>query len=521
MNTLESLNQPEKPGFSRISIWCLSLLGICAPAWNQAAPVTGPEMLLEGPALTAYAVGIEPFNTDVEPPISPAQSTILQPVLELMRDEPEAAINELEFILENEAMVLGETEGITENTLSAVFEFTLANLYFQEERFDQALKWYGRAIEKFPQFRRAYKNSALIHAQKGDLEKVIKPLTRSIILGERSGSLYGLLAACLLRDKEIMAAEAAYREALLLEPNKLDFKLGLSRSIFEQGRYEEAIALSRDLIRLFPERTDFWILQSNAYLALGQTRRAAENYEILYRMEKATPRSMNLLADIYVNNKQFPLAAYSYIRAFEIDEEKGVQAPLRGAQVLVARGALNEAKQVLETVKETAGDSMAKKDLRELLKTESRIAIAQGAGMEVIKVLKELIEEDPEDGDSMLQLGRQYTQMSEFEKARELYESAAQLEEYEQDAKIKLGTMLVRQSQFVDLEKAVSILKESIDILQGVLKQDPQDRLIDYLEKIQTIYASKEKKLQLLRAQEEKEARKAEEIADSETVARI
>ncbi|MEM6885323.1 MAG: tetratricopeptide repeat protein [Verrucomicrobiota bacterium] len=486
------------------------LVVACGLIFQGAANALEPALMSQQEVLRE-ALKVEPFNTDVEPVITPEQSTILQPVLELMRDDTKAATEELEWILKNPDIVISETEGIgADETLSAVFDFTLANLYFQDEKYEQALSWYARAIQKFPQFRRAYKNTALIHAQQGNLPKVIEPLTRSIEMGESNSSLYGLLAACLLREERFIAAESAYRQALLLEPQKLDFKLGLSRSIFEQGRYEEAVALSRELIREFPERPDFWILQSNAYLAMGRTRKAAENYEILYRMDKADPRTLNLLGDIYVNNGQFPLAANSYIRAFESDEAKAVKAPLRGAKVLLARNALNEAKLILENVKMASGDQMAKEDLRDLLKTESRIAIAQGAGMEVIKVLNEIIEEDPDDGESMMALGRQYTQMSEFGKARDLYESAAKLEDFKVDATIKMGTMLVRQSQFMELSQAVPVLEESISLLEDALKMQPQDRLIDYLEKIKTLHASKQRKLEVIRTKELEEREAAE-----------
>ena len=46
---------------------------------------------------------------------------------------------------------------------SAVFDFTLANIYFQDEKLDNAAKYYEKATEKFPKFRRAWKNLGLVY----------------------------------------------------------------------------------------------------------------------------------------------------------------------------------------------------------------------------------------------------------------------------------------------------------------------------------------------------------------------
>ncbi|MFW5783941.1 MAG: tetratricopeptide repeat protein, partial [Spirochaetota bacterium] len=94
-----------------------------------------------------------------------------------------------------------------------------------------------------------------------------------------------------LRDKvppHNAEAEVATLGAILLDPDTLDWKLGLARAFFKQERYAEAVALTRQLIGTNPDRTDLWLLQANAYIGLGQALDAAEIYEIVDNLGGST-----------------------------------------------------------------------------------------------------------------------------------------------------------------------------------------------------------------------------------------
>ena len=134
--------------------------------------------------------------------------------------------------------------------------------------------------------------------------------------------------------------------AILLDPETVDWQLGLARSLFKQQKYGDAASLCSSLIEKNPKSADFWLLQANAYLGMKQPMRAAENYEYVNLMGKATAESMTMLADIYVNEERWDLAADSYLRAYEIDNGENPSKPLRAAKILAARGALKESKRM-------------------------------------------------------------------------------------------------------------------------------------------------------------------------------
>ena len=108
------------------------------------------------PVLAARLEWFQPaeFELEIEAPIDeetePFSVTVvereqMQEILDLIaQDELDEALERLEDD-RNEAS-------------SAVFDFTLANIHFQEDRLEPAAGAYRAAVDKFPRFRRAWRN---------------------------------------------------------------------------------------------------------------------------------------------------------------------------------------------------------------------------------------------------------------------------------------------------------------------------------------------------------------------------
>ena len=143
--------------------------------------------------------------------------------IKIIKARPEQAIKQL-------------SEQIKEDD-SAAFDFILANLYFQEGDLVAAEKFYLQAIKKYPSFRRAYKNLGFVNIQSGDYVSAINSISKSMELGDVDGRAYGLLAYSYLTQENYYPAEAAYRQAILMQPEVVDWKLGLARCLLETVSY--------------------------------------------------------------------------------------------------------------------------------------------------------------------------------------------------------------------------------------------------------------------------------------------
>jgi tetratricopeptide (TPR) repeat protein len=407
-------------------------------------------------------------ETDIEPRVTELEREKMLEVLGLISSDKM-----------DEAARLLQTQ--TNEASSAVFDFTLANIYFQQDNLQEAAVWYKSAVEKYPKFRRAHKNLALIHIRNEAFKKAIPHLTRVVELGGRDALTCGLLGFAYASVGNSLCAESAYRQAILMDPATLDWKMGLARSLFRQQRYAEAATFCDTLIADDPNRVDLWLLQANAYVGLNQPLKAAVNYELVDRLGKSTADSLNMLGDIYVNQGLFELAVDYYIRALEKDPQLNPQRAIRAARVLAARGALAETRQLVERIEALCGSELAKADRKELLMLQVRCMVAERSGEKEIKVLEKIVELDPLDGEALIMLGQRYARAGDYEKAVLKYEQAASLEKYEADAKVRHAQLLVKQGKYAE---ALPLLRRAQDL-------EPREDVQKYLEQVERVAKSR------------------------------
>jgi len=403
---------------------------------------------------------------EVEPRLSPVERAQLEKIIPVMSSDLKAAAQALAPLATDKA--------------SALFDFTLGNIHFQLDELEQAEKGYGAAIAKFPSFLRAHKNLAVVSVRAGKMSQAIRSFTRMIELGGGDALSYGLLGHAYASEQDYLGAESAYRQALMLEPDSLDWKLGLARTLFKQQKYAETASLCAGMLEAHPDRSDLWVLQAGAWIALKEPLKAAQNYEVLARLGKATAETMNTLGDIYVNESLMNLAARAYMQGIDLDPDRSVPRSLRAAEILAARGALAQSKEIIARIREAFAGRLEEADQRKLLKIEARVAVAEGSGADAARVLEEIVALDPLDGEALMLLGQHYARSGESEKAMFYYERAESLEAFEAEAMVRHAQILVGQSKF---EEAVPLLKRAQEL-------KPRDGVAHYLEQVERLARS-------------------------------
>jgi tetratricopeptide (TPR) repeat protein len=364
---------------------------------------------------------------------------------------------------------------------SAVFDFTLAGIRFQRDELALAAAGYRTAVEKFPRYQRAWRNLGMACARAGDHAAAVPALTRLLELGGGDAFVYGLLGYGHWTLGHHLASESAYRMANLLDPRSLQWQLGLAQSFFEQRRFADAAAACAALIATDPDHTEYWTLQAKAFIGLAQPQRAAENLELLDGMGKSTPDTLNLLGDIYVNDGLFHLAAARYARALEAADERGLARALRAAKDFAIRGAYAETAGLLDAVEARHATALQDADRVEILRLRARVAVAAGADDEQARVLEEIVALDPTDGESLILLGKHAARTGEFERGIFWFERAAQLADFEADAKTGHAQLLANQGRYA----------EAVPLLRRALELRPRPALRDYLDQVERFAKSR------------------------------
>jgi len=415
------------------------------------------------PDFTRRLIGSYGFASDAEPRLTPEeQAAYRDKIVPLLRDDPKKAMAELQSLVKPGA--------------SAVFDFTLGNLYFQNEDLTNAVKHFEAALAKFPDYRRAQKNLAFALVRDGKYAEAMKPLTRTITLGGGDGKVFGLLGYVYLNQGRSVSAEAAYREALVFEPENLDFKLGLVKSSIASGNYDYALSLLDELIKQFPERDSLWTLQANLFIQKEQPTKAAISLEMLRRLGKATAPSLNLLGDLYLAQESRDLALGAYLEAMEKDNGQNPVKALRPAQLLVSRGAWDEARQLFARIR-ASGTPLSGADELKLLKLESKVAMSTGSGEKAIASLEQIIQKDPLDAEALLLAGDYYARNGQKEKAEFRYQTAEGIAGFEADALVKHAQLLVQAQKY----------PQAAELLKKAQKVKPRDNVQRYLEKVEQL----------------------------------
>lgn len=441
------------------------------------------------PSFRRQVVGDFGVKSDVEPTLDAVERERFLPIADLLEQgHDDEAIAELESIVapapaEDESKKKKKRrrdEAELPERVNPIFRFTLGQLYLRDDRFEDAIAQYRAAIDDFPSYLRAWKSLGIAQVRTGDNAGAAQAFSKVIELGGGDGSTYGLLGYAYSALDQYLSAESAYRNAILLDPETLDWRMGLTKAVFKQRKYGETVALAEELITRFPDRVEFWLLQANAYIGLNQPLEAAKNFEMLSRMGKATPASLNTLGDIYVNQELWDLAARAYGAAVERFPDQNPATALRAVEVLAQRGAREQAETLLATVRSAYGDSLDDEQRRRLLKLEARMAVNAGESGEVVDVLEEIVALDPLDGEALMLLGQHYAGAADPERAIFYYERAQNIDGFAAQAMLRHAQLLVDQSRYRD---AVPLLKQAQDL-------EPRDDVARFLEQVERIARS-------------------------------
>ncbi len=456
--------RPRRARMPRILAGCL--LALLSGA-SRAAPPDELDDIWNDPVFRRQFTASYGINAEIEPRVTPKEIELLEEILPLMSDDLPAAERAL-------------LKGLKPDS-SATLDFTLGNMRFQQDRLPEARADFERAVGKFPSFRRAWRNLGLIHARDGRYDDAIRSFTRMLELGGGDGYSCGLLGFAYAAKADYQAAETAYRNALLLQPDSTEWRLGLTRCVFKQEKFQDAAALLEALVARFPDNADFWLLQAHTFVGMKQPLRAAGNFEAIDRLGKSTADGLFTLGDLYLSEDLPDLAAGAYRRAIDLDAGQPCDRPLRSAESLASRGAVPQARELAAHVREARGDCLVLGDRTRLLKLEVRLSMSDGVGgAETARVLEEIIMLDPLDGEALMLLGQHHERQDEPDRAIFCYERAASLSAHEATATIRHAQVLVRQARYA----------EALPLLRRAQEVRPRDDVARYLEQVERVAKS-------------------------------
>jgi len=428
-------------------------------------------------------------DSGVEPgiPEDPRGLEVIGEIRPLLQANSETSIQGALNILNSyfgERMTAGQTIPAFHAQIAGMLNYqlsrTTANPGLRARAQQEAIGHFEEAIQQFPNFLRAHKNLGDLYFRQDNATKALEHFLQAIQLGDKDPTPMGLVGYIYYEQGNLVSAENALKNALMVDPTVREFRQVLGQVLFNQERHTEAAALFGELLAEDSSNADYWNLQANAFIAQDKIDDAANNLEITRMMGVANPQSLLLLGDVYMNKEMTEDATLAYLDALEQGDDSNF-----AGSIIQAAGTLNNfrsydnALMLLNGVDAKFGEELSDEEAIRALTLRSEINLNMGNRDEAAAALEDIIARDPYNGRALISLGRYYAEtqpsddLDEAAAAREIseaqqqaiiyYERVQQLEDPRMAAQGFVMEARLRV-QRDELGQAVDLLEEGLQI---------------------------------------------------------
>jgi|GEM_PF-3568855 len=470
---------------------------------SQTPLVTASELMQNPKWIEAFIYSFTPLS-DVEPTVDAVTRDFFQTLQPVLTAEDFVTGRKM---LKDEITSSGDKSNASLYfTLGAVCQQLSAinaeNKPVAANYLSEAVSNYEKAISIFKNYQRAHRNLGLIFmnsSDKGDIAKAIPHLETAVALGAHDASTYAMLGYCNFLQGNLYSAENALKTALTLDNTNKDVYQLLAQVLLQQSRYKEARAMFSEMIAKNPDNAQWWMALVNTYLAENDLDNCVISLEVLRHMKKAETQSLYLLGNIYITRNLFEMAANVYEQAIEEAPSKELNQAIDAARTLASYSAFDYSTAVLDKIDSTYTGAKSDQQEMDILTLRSNINIAQGKGEEAAKVLKQILDRDPTNGDALNTLANYYAEKIEVKDGDQVvykprdYELAVMLLERAEevtDNRAKLRA-LVRHAQLMVSLQDNDALRDAVRLLERAQNIEESPSIENYIQEIKTALASR------------------------------
>ena len=428
------------PAFNLVFFSCLLLVygNIRLQAWDLVD--THPD----SPEFKQRFLGTYGINSAIEPTLKAQDRPLYASIQPHLESQPELAIELAK-------------KGLTE-TSSPAFDFLIGSLYYTLQLYPEACEYLLQALKKFPDFRRAHRNLALLYVQDAQYPQAIRHLLRVVELGGGDGMSYSLLGYTYLMQEKYQSALSAYQMARIFLPDSRDVRKGEAQCLLVTQAYGPAIALFDELLMESPTEQGLWLFQANGYLAQEQLQDAIANLEIAHTIAEPTAASLSLLGDLYLQHEVLSPALKNYQQAIQRDPLMRPEQALKPLRNLIKKSYYAPAAAYLTSLDTHLKSDLSSRHLRAKELLQARLFIESEQVDAGLALLESVLKADPLDGDALLLRARIELDRTDYEAAQFYFERAAFIPKFQVEGLIGLARTAVEQSRY---EVAIEHLQKS------------------------------------------------------------
>ncbi|MGB3514347.1 MAG: tetratricopeptide repeat protein [Microcoleaceae cyanobacterium] len=305
---------------------------------------------------------------------------------------------------------------------------SLGNTFSENEKLDQAVACYKKAIQLNPQLVEASYKLGEIFIQNGQWGEAITYYQRVISANPNSGAAYQKLGDALLQQEQIESALQNYQKAQQLEPNNTEVKGKIGEIYYKTGESLQAEGKIEEAIKVYRQATENYPEFDIPYGKLGEIFTQQEKWEevvtVYKRASELKPDNSwyyNSLGEAFKKLEKWEEAILAYRKAIELNPD-------------------------FSWSHNNLGDCLLKLEKWE----------------EAVTPYRQAIELNPDFTWSYINLGKALWEAGKWEEAIDPYRHALELKADLPEAYQKLGDALKRRAE-LDLDEAIKWYRKAIE----------------------------------------------------------
>lgn len=335
------------------------------------------------------------------------------------------------------------------------------------------------SLAAMPDLAKAHQGLSLLYMQQQHYNKAQQHLVRSIELGRADAQVYAQLGFIHVQKDQPWSAIAAYRQALMLQPEQVQYQKGLLFALIESGDLTQARVLLKELINTSPNDAQLWLQRGQIALQQGDQQQALTNIEIALKLTPNDQSNQLLAAQLHLNQG-------SSERAVELlklvlgnlpskQEKMALAVTLQTLNWLIVQQYWQLTEQLISQAKKIEA-KFNPQQKAQFSVYSSQLAIEKGQLAIALKQLNKAIAIDPNLGDALLSLANLYHQKNQLTQARLMYIRAQSLPEFQLSAWLGLAQIEIDNQKYQEaltlLKKAFKAYPERQDLMTNIRALD-------------------------------------------------
>ncbi|MDY6838335.1 MAG: tetratricopeptide repeat protein [Thermodesulfobacteriota bacterium] len=329
---------------------------------------------------------------------------------------------------------------LSKNPQSARAHLNLGVAFMAQDKVDEAISHYRKALKIKPYYVRTHNNLAVALREKGNLDEAISHYHIALRIRPKYVDAHNNLALALREKGQLDEAISHYRKALRIRPTLAEAHNNLGIALREKGQLDEAISHYRKALALDPDLTDAHHHLAVALTCQGRQEEAVAHFSQALRMMPNDPETHNMLGNTLAQQGRLKEAAVHFKKALEIRKDYA-EAHNNLALVLEKSGKADEAVSHYQIALKIEPDfAEAHNNLALILRKRGNLADAISHYVRALEI-------KPGSADIHNNLGNALAMQGKLDEAAAHFEKALEIRKDYAEAHNNLGIALARQGR--------------------------------------------------------------------------